>query len=133
MVARPVVEVTTSDVLDFVTAQRAPRRGNVVRIADGESGMAASTIKRRLTSAAGLFSYLVARGLVQANPVPRGLAPAEVTALLDALRTRRDRALVLVMVLGALRLRSSSDLAPTWGRADCTVGMLLWLSSGHGG
>lgn len=134
VVARPVVEVTTSDVLDFVTAQRAPRRGNVVRIADGESGMAASTIKRRLASAAGLFSYLVARGLVQANPVPRGLAarrpgargvplvraprrlprilaPAEVTALLDALRTRRDRALVLVMVLGGLRRVEALGLA----------------------
>ena len=134
VVARPVVEVTTSDVLDFVMAQRAPRRGNVVRIADGESGMAASTIKRRLASAAGLFSYLVARGLVQANPVPRGLAarrpgargvplvraprrlprilaPAEVTALLDALRTRRDRALVLVMVLGGLRRVEALGLA----------------------
>ena len=134
VVARPVVEVTTWDVLDFVTAQRAPRRGNVVRIADGESGMAASTIKRRLASAAGLFSYLVARGLVQANPVPRGLAarrpgargvplvraprrlprilaPAEVTALLDALRTRRDRALVLVMVLGGLRRVEALGLA----------------------
>lgn len=32
----------------------------------------------------------------------RILAPGEVTALLDALRTRRDRALVLVMVLGGL-------------------------------
>lgn len=126
VVSKPVLEVTTGDVLDFVTAQRLPRRGNVVRIDDGESGMAASTIKRRLASVSGLFAYLAARGLVGVNPVPRGLAarrpgargvpliraprrlprvldPGEVTALLAALRTHRDRALVLVMVLGGLR------------------------------
>lgn len=126
VVSKPVLEVTTGDVLDFVTAQRLPRRGNVVRIDDGESGMAASTIKRRLASVSGLFAYLAARGLVGVNPVPRGLAarrpgargvpliraprrlprvldPGEVTALLAALRTNRDRALVLVMVLGGLR------------------------------
>lgn len=126
VVSKPVLEVVTGDVLDFVTAQRLPRRGNVVRIDDGESGMAASTIKRRLASVSGLFAYLAARGLVGVNPVPRGLAarrpgargvpliraprrlprvldPGEVTALLAALRTHRDRALVLVMVLGGLR------------------------------
>ena len=44
VVGTPVLEVTTGDVLDFVTAQRLPRRGNVVRLDDGEAGMAASTV-----------------------------------------------------------------------------------------
>ena len=57
--------------------QRSPRRGErVVRIEDGEAGLAARTIARRLSSVAGLFEYLLARGDagVASNPVPRGLA-----------------------------------------------------------
>lgn len=45
----------------------------MVRLEDGESSLAARTIKRRLASV-GLFTYLVVRGDVAANPVPRGLA-----------------------------------------------------------
>ncbi len=120
------LEVNTSDVFDFITAQRFARRGNVVRIIDGEEGLAASTIKRRISSVSGLFAYLVARGVVTTNPVPQGLmlrrpgvrltplirvprplprvlTPLEVTALLAALRTHRDRALVQLMLLGGLR------------------------------
>src|SRR5689334_1536651 len=75
VVAKEPAEVTTADVLGFIEAQRSPRRGgNVVRLADGEAGLAASTIKRRLATVSGLFGYLSARGLVAANPVPRGLA-----------------------------------------------------------
>jgi len=126
-------EVTTADVFAFMKAQRAPRRGpKVVRLEDGEAGLAARTIKRRLSSVSGLFAYLLARGDagVLANPVPRGLAtrranarpgargvplvraprtlprilaPTEVNALVGALRTNRDRAMVDAMVLGALR------------------------------
>ena len=126
-------EVTTADVFEFIKAQRSPRHGSkVVRLEDGESGLAARTIKRRLSSISGLFAYLAARGDagVATNPVPRGLAvrqpssrsgnrgaplllaprtlprvldPAEVDALIDALRTRRDRAMVEAMVLGGLR------------------------------
>ena len=125
--------VTTADVLSFIKAQRAPRHGSkVVRLEDGEAGLSARTIKRRLASLSGLFAYLVARGDagVAANPVPRGLAarrpgqrgavrgvpliraprtlprvlePAEVDAFIGALRTRRDRAMVDAMVLGGLR------------------------------
>jgi site-specific recombinase XerD len=126
-------EVTTADVVEFITAQREPRRGgNVVRLDDGESGLSARTIARRLSSVRGLFNYLIARGDagVAANPVPTGLAarrpgslqrrgkvplirtprtlprvlpPVEIDALLDALRTRRDRAMVEAMLLGGLR------------------------------
>src|SRR4051794_34522671 len=43
---------------------------------DGEAGLAARTIARRLSSVAGLFEYLLARGDagVTSNPVPRGMA-----------------------------------------------------------
>src|SRR4029077_14502106 len=90
----------------------------VVRLADRESGLSARTIARRLSSVSGFYAYLVARGdtPVVANPVPRGLqtrraggrartvplvrvaqtlakilSPAEVDALLGALRTAWDR------------------------------------------
>ena len=120
--------VTTSDVLRFIEAQRQPRHGNVVRLADGEAGMAASTIKRRLATVSGLFDYLSARGLVDRNPVPRSLSaragraplrgsplvraprrlprilgPDEVDRLVAALRTDRDKAMVWLMLLGGLR------------------------------
>ena len=119
-------EVEPADVLAFIAEQRRPRSGNVVRI-DGEGGLAARTIKRRLASVSGLFGYLVIIGERTSNPVPRGLAtrgrgrrggtplirtprtlprvlePAEVNALLGALRRWRDRAMLEAMVLGGLR------------------------------
>jgi integrase/recombinase XerD len=130
VVAKEPAEVTAADVFVFLAQQRAPRRGErVVRIEDGEPGLAARTIARRLSSVAGLFEYLVARGDagVGSNPVPRGLAgrrargrggvrlvrtprtlprvlsPSDVDRLLGALRTRRDRAMVFAMLLGGLR------------------------------
>ena len=122
------VDVTPADIFDFVADQRGDR--SVVRISDGESGLSARTIARRLSSISGFYAYLVARGdtPVSSNPVPRGLStrrrggrrtqvplvrvprtlpkilsPAEVVALLGALRTHRDRAMVYAMVLGGLR------------------------------
>ena len=132
VVGKEPAEVTAADVFAFLAQQRSPRRGErVVRIEDGEAGLAARTIARRLSSVAGLFEYLLARGdaCVASNPVPRGLAsrrpgrrgrggvrlvrtsrtlprvlsPPEVDRLLGALRTRRDRAVVLAMLLGGLR------------------------------
>jgi len=122
------LEVVAADVFEFLADQRGDR--TVVRMSDGESGLSARTIARRLSSISGLYVYLVARAdtAVRVNPVPRGLstrrrggrrqqvplvrvprtlpkilAPAEVTALLGALRTHRDRAMVYAMVLGGLR------------------------------
>lgn len=131
VVGKDPVEVTAKDVLGFVSAQRRPRRGaeNVVRISDGEAGLAVSTVKRRLSAVASFYAYLVVRGDVEANPVPRGLPtrgsrragkrsmplvrgvrrlprilnPHEVDALVAALRTDRDRAMVQAMLLGGLR------------------------------
>jgi site-specific recombinase XerD len=132
VVGKEPARIATADVFAFLTAQRAPRRGTgVVRLEDGEAGLSARTIKRRLASVSGLFAYLLARDDVglRRNPVPGGLAtrrpqsrgmrgvpllraprtlprvlaPAEVDALLGALLTNRDRAMVLAMLLGGLR------------------------------
>ena len=40
--------VTPADVFEFITAQRRGGDGRVVRLADGEAGLAARTIRRRL-------------------------------------------------------------------------------------
>ena len=123
--------VTTADVFTFIHLQRRPCPGSkVVRLEDGEVGLSARTIKRRLASLSGFYAYLVARGEVSANPVPRGaaarrpssrpgrwsqplirtphtlprvLSPDEVDALHGALRTWRDRVMVEAMLLGGLR------------------------------
>lgn len=128
VVGKDPAEVTTADVFEFIADQRGDR--TVVRLSDRESGLSARTIARRLSSISGLYAFLVARGdtAVTSNPVPRGLStrrrggkrrevplvrvprtlpkilsPADVTALLGALRTHRDRAMVYAMVLGGLR------------------------------
>ncbi len=66
------LEVVAADVFEFLADQRGDRR--VVRMSDGESGLSARTIARRLSSISGLYAYLVARGdtAVRVNPVPRG-------------------------------------------------------------
>jgi site-specific recombinase XerC len=77
VVGKELVRVSTADVFAFIAAQRAPRRGSgVVRLEDGEAGLSARTIKRRLASVSGLFGYLIARDDValRRNPVPRGVA-----------------------------------------------------------
>jgi integrase len=131
VVGKEPAEVSAADVFAFLGQQRTPRLEKVVRIEDGEAGLSARTIARRLSSVAGLFEYLIVRGDagVQRNPVPRGLAgrragqrgrggvrlvrrpktlprvlsPVEVNGLLGVLRTERDRAIVLGMLLGGLR------------------------------
>ena len=110
-------EVVVADVFAFIHEQRQPRGdGQVVRLADGESGLSSRTIKRRLSTLSGLLGWLVMLGELSSNPVPRSLAtrrqqgrrngvplirtprtlpqvldPAEVDALLKALRRWRDR------------------------------------------
>jgi site-specific recombinase XerD len=131
-VKKEPTEVRPKDVLAFIAAQQHARRGaeNVVRISDRGSGLSAATVRRRLAAVSAFYGYLLTRGDVgvDANPVPRGLPsrrahrgtrgrplvravrrlprilePEEVMALLDALRTERDRAMVQAMVLGGLR------------------------------
>lgn len=133
VVAKDPLEVNMADVLDFIAEQRAPRRGsNVVRLDDGEAGLAARTVRRRLATLSGLFGYLLSRGELTVNPVPTGiiarthggrggprgtsmplirtpytlprlLSPPETVALLGVLRTARDTAMIEAMLLGGLR------------------------------
>ena len=132
VVGKDPADVEPADVLAFVSAQRRPRVGaeKVVRISDGAGGLSAATIKRRLAAVSSLYGYLLIRGDagVRVNPVPRGLPTrrdrreprgvplvrgtrrlprilelAQVEALVGALRTERDRAMVQAMVLGGLR------------------------------
>ena len=131
VVRKDPVDVGTDDVLEFIKVQRAPRRGGVVvRIDDGESGLSARTIKRRLATISGLYEYLIIRpdNPVTRNPVPRAfrsapgqrpvrgvpliraprtlprvLDPVTVDAFVGALRTQRDRAMIESMLLGGLR------------------------------
>jgi integrase/recombinase XerD len=50
------VAVSASDVLEFIAAQRRPvGDGKFVRLADGESGLSARTIKRRVATVSGSF------------------------------------------------------------------------------
>jgi len=128
VVGKDPAEVSSADVLGFITAQRHGGDGRL-QLAGGADGVAARSVRRRLSSVSGLFAYLHARGDVAVNPVPRGLPtrrerqrprqgvplvrstrtlprvlmPGEVDALLAALRTQRDRAMVLAMVLGGMR------------------------------
>jgi integrase/recombinase XerD len=158
VVAKDPAEVTSADVFAFLAHQRSPRHENVVRIEDGEAGLSAGTIARRLSSVAGLFEYLIVRGEggVDRNPVPRGLAgrragqrgrggvrlvrrprtlprvlsPVEVDKLLGALRTQRDRAIVLAMLLAGLRRCEALGLR----LGDVNPGeQRLFVSSGKGG
>jgi integrase/recombinase XerD len=157
VVAKDPAEVTAADVFDFLADQRGDR--SVVRLVDRESGLSARTIARRLSSVSGLYAYLIARGdtPVQASPVPRGLAtrrqggsrksrlvplvrvprtlprilsPEEVDRLIGALRTHRDRAMVLVMVLAGLRRCEVLGLR----LADVRAGdRRLFVAGGKGG
>jgi integrase/recombinase XerD len=130
VIGKEPVEVRAVDVFDFLGHQRGDR--TVVRLADRESGLSARTIARRISTVSGFYAYVVARGdtAVTSNPVPRGLQtrrqggthksrsvplvrvprtlprildPADADRLLRSLRTDRDRAMVLAMLLGGLR------------------------------
>jgi integrase/recombinase XerD len=129
VVAKPPRQVRSVDVLEFMTAQRTGGEGRLQVAGPGAAGVAGRTLRRRLSSVSGLYGFLLARGDVSVNPVPRGLPtrrerqrpgqgvplvrvprtlprilePAQVDALTAALRTHRDRAMVAAMVLGGLR------------------------------
>lgn len=155
VVHKDPLEVKSTDVMAFIKAQRQGPSAKVVRI-DGTSGMALSTIKRRLSSVSGLYSYLLATERVERNPVPRGLVtrrlvsrhrggtplvrpartlpqvldPDDVVALMGALRKWRDRAMVEAMLLGALRRSEVLGLR----FEDIRVGeRRVFVSDGKGG
>jgi site-specific recombinase XerD len=54
VIRKEPVEIVAADIFDFLADQRGDRR--VVRLVDGESGLAARTIARRLSSVSGFYS-----------------------------------------------------------------------------
>jgi integrase/recombinase XerD len=155
-VGKPPSEINSSDVLAFISAQRAGGDGGSLRGVDDAVGLSARTVARRISTVAGLFGYLLARGDVSVNPVPRGLptrresyrsrpqvplirrprtlprilSPTEVDALLGALRTRRDVAMVSAMLLGGLR--RCEVLGLRLGDVD-TASKRVFIANGKGG
>ncbi len=123
--------VTSADVMAFISQQRNGTDGSKVIPINRSAGLSPRTIRRRLSSVSGFYAYLMVRGdtSITRNPVPRGmvtrrersgpkrraplvrtpvtlpkiLAPTEVDALVAALRTDRDRAMIDAMLLGGLR------------------------------
>src|SRR5262245_56963021 len=74
LVGKPPEEVTSADVLGFITAQYTGGPvGRLQAVPGAAVGVSARTVRRRLSSVSGLYAFLVARGDVATNPVPRGL------------------------------------------------------------
>jgi len=162
VVGKPVQGVTAADVLGFITAQRTGARSlpdplpEPLLATASTAGVSLRTVWRRLSTIAGLYAFLTARGDVPGNPVPGGLptrrerhrpaqgvplvraprtlprilAPAEVDALTAALRSHRDRAMVAAMVLGGLRRCEVLGLRLDDVRA---AQRRLFIASGKGG
>jgi integrase/recombinase XerD len=147
--------VRRRDVLTFIRVQRTRTTDTTVVPIDGD-GMALSTIRRRLSSVAGLYAHLVALGEMDHNPVQRGMpvrSPVtrgrrivplvrpvrhlpqildtdEVNLLLGALRTWRDRAMIEAMLLAGLRRSEALGLRHSdirWGERR------LFIANGKGG
>jgi site-specific recombinase XerD len=134
VVGKDPVEVTVADVLGFIRTQRSTGAGIVVHLTDRGGGLALSTVRRRLSTVSGFYGYLTALGVVEVNPVARGmtartasgrvrrraplvrqvrllpqvLTSEEVNALLGGLRRWRDRAMIEAMLLGGGSRASSS-------------------------
>jgi integrase/recombinase XerD len=158
IIDKPVPEVSTADVFHFIQCQhQRPLTDAVSR--PPPSGVCVRTVKRRLCAVSGLYGYLLTRNdtPLKRNPVPSGLllrgqlpdgalrstpllrapqtlpqiVPAEqVQHFLASLNTYRDKAIVLLMVLGGLRKSEVlnlelKDLSPT----DRTV----FIRQGKGG
>ena len=129
VVAKDPVAVAAVDVFEFLAHQRGDR--TVCGWLTGSLGCRHGRL-RRLSSVSGRYGYLIARAdtPVQVSPVPRGLptrhrggavrprvaplvrvprtlprilSPQEADRLLGALRTHRDQAMVLAMLLAGLR------------------------------
>ena len=73
VVGKPPRRVRPADVLAFMTAQRTGGEGRLQVAGPDAGGVSARTLRRRLSSVSGLYGFLLARGDVSVNPVPRGL------------------------------------------------------------
>jgi site-specific recombinase XerD len=87
VVSKPPVEVTSADVLGFITAQRTGSDGRQLCVVADGGGLSARTVRRRLSSVSGLFGYLqsgtsgVADSAGTSASAARGAAGAHATDL----------------------------------------------------
>ena len=139
-IGKPLALVKSRDIFAFIQQQRETpsRRAHGEELVPLSPGLSPRTIKRRLATISGFYSYLLVLGesSVKANPVPHGLVtrgallghpvprrngggvtplvrvpdtlpqPLEaetVNQFLGSLRTQRDKAMLLLMLLGGLR------------------------------
>ncbi|MEM9092769.1 MAG: tyrosine-type recombinase/integrase [Cyanobacteria bacterium P01_F01_bin.53] len=101
-----LLEVSPTDIDRFIDRQRA-------------SGKSSSTVKRRVSSLKSFFEYvrreqgdpiwenpvhLKRHASKQAKQLPKDLSNEEVKRLLDVIKSERDRAMVLLMLYGGLRV-----------------------------
>jgi integrase/recombinase XerD len=159
IVDKPVTNISTQDIFYFIQEQRYPQPAPPSNEYVTAKGVCIRTIKRRLSAISGFYDYLLTRGdtAIQRNPVPKGLtlrgqlsagtirstpllrAPrtlpqivpvAEVQRFLASLNTYRDKAMVLLMVLGGLR--KSEVLGLELADLNKTQGTVL-VKHGKGG
>ena len=158
-IGKPILEVTCADIFDFIRLQqRAPgerRSPNVISFQKVTSGLSRATIRRRVCTISSFYDYLVLRGDVETNPVPWGqaikewtsprksrrflrstdslpqvLSQEEIERFLSSLRTYRDRAIFLLMLLSGLRKQEVAHLL----LADVDVGQgKILVRNGKGG
>jgi site-specific recombinase XerD len=110
-----LLSVTQADIDQFVDSQRA-------------SGKAAATVKRRAASLKSFFDYMAAelqeprrlnpvnmkrQGGKQTKQLPRDLSNEEVKRLLAVISSERDRAMVVLMLYGGLRVEEVVTVAAT--------------------
>jgi len=156
IIEKPVAEVSTADVLRFMQIQSHPP---ATKSDDQPPGVCARTLKRRLCAVSGLYTYLLMSDEppIKRNPVPSGLmlrgqlptttprlnpllrapqtlpqlVPVEqVQRFLASLKTYRDKAMILLMVLGGLR--KSEVLGLQLSDLDLEAGTVL-VREGKGG
>jgi site-specific recombinase XerC len=159
VIGKPVLDVTAADIFYFIQQQqRSPNRRrpqNVISFEEDTRGLSQATIRRRLSTISSFYDYLVLKGELEANPVPWGqavrqwmrphrsrhflrspdalpqiLSQGEIDRFLGSLRTYRDRAIFLVMLLSGLRKEEVTHLR----LADIDVGQRkILVRQGKGG
>jgi integrase/recombinase XerD len=142
--ARQFMDATSAA---LVEAERADVQGWIDEL--GESGLAASTVQRKLAALSSLFAFLVAEGAREENPARRCRAPAARAHLSEKILTRgqvrrlcyigaeagRDR--LMLRVLYALALRASDlvsieprDVRPASAGAPKAAGLVNLFGKG---
>jgi site-specific recombinase XerD len=136
-----LADVVAMDLFDYLDWQQRPARTAgqaVVRLGAGRGAMPA-TMNRRIAAVRGLFEFAVMTGVRAENPVPaarrsterlpEALEPEDVAAFVADLRTFRDRAITLAMLLGGLRAAEVRSLR----LADVDMGLRRVRVTGKGG